>query len=220
MAERPGAPTLLRHNKVSLALHHLREGEGRPLLLLHGLGERTPDTAPPAADGWPGPVWGLDFTGHGASTVPVGGGYTCEGLMADGDQALEHLGEVTILGRGLGAYIALMLAGARAETVRGAVLTDGHGLAGGGTAPGTSVIDVVEGSHLAPDPFALIELADDIRPRSYATSYVRLAVQSSGLDTPITVSATFQPPWLAAVAEEPGVLTRLPVEAALETYAG
>jgi pimeloyl-ACP methyl ester carboxylesterase len=209
---------MLRHNRVELALHQLREGEGRPLLLLHGLGEQTPDQAPPAADGWAGPVWGLDFTGHGASTVPVGGGYTCEGLMADGDQALAHLGEATLLGRGLGAYIALMLAGARAETVRGAVLADGHGLAGGGTAPGTSVIDVVQGSELAPDPFAQIELADDIRPRSYATSYVRLAVQSSGLDTPITVAARFQPPWLEAVADEPGVV-QLPVAEGLAGYA-
>ena len=34
--------TLLTHVKVQLALHELRPGTGRPLLLLHGLGERTP----------------------------------------------------------------------------------------------------------------------------------------------------------------------------------
>ena len=40
-----------------------------------------------STDGWPGPVYGLDFTGHGASTVPVGGGYSAEMLLADADTA-------------------------------------------------------------------------------------------------------------------------------------
>jgi hypothetical protein len=36
-------PTVtLRHNKIDLALHRLRDGEGRPLLHLHGLAERSP----------------------------------------------------------------------------------------------------------------------------------------------------------------------------------
>ncbi|MBV9256202.1 MAG: alpha/beta hydrolase, partial [Actinobacteria bacterium] len=37
------ATTMLRHGKVDLALHDLRAGTGRPLLLLHGLGERSPE---------------------------------------------------------------------------------------------------------------------------------------------------------------------------------
>ena len=72
-------------------------------------GRRCPTTS----TRWPGPVWALDFTGHGASTVPRGGGYTAEVLMADADAALAHLGPATVLGRGLGAYVALLLAGAR-----------------------------------------------------------------------------------------------------------
>ena len=48
------APTMLRHNRVDLALHVLREQDGPKLLLLHGLGERTPDTVPSWAQAWPG----------------------------------------------------------------------------------------------------------------------------------------------------------------------
>ena len=36
-----GAPVILRHNRIDLALWELRPGTGRPLLLLHGLGEHT-----------------------------------------------------------------------------------------------------------------------------------------------------------------------------------
>ena len=77
----------LRHNKIDLALHRLRGpaspgADGRPLLHLHGLGERSPRAVPPSLAAWPGPVWALDFPGHGASTVPRGGGYFCELVMA------------------------------------------------------------------------------------------------------------------------------------------
>ena len=91
--------TLLTHVKVELALHELRPGTGRPLLLLHGLGERTSTHVPPAAEAWPGPVFGLDLTGHGGSSRAPGGGYTAEILMADVDTALAHLGPATIIGR-------------------------------------------------------------------------------------------------------------------------
>ena len=52
------------------------------------------------------------------STVPVGGGYTAEVLMADADTAVAHLGPSTIVGRGLGGYIAVLLAGATAGAER------------------------------------------------------------------------------------------------------
>jgi pimeloyl-ACP methyl ester carboxylesterase len=60
--------------------------------------------------------------------------------MADADTALRHLGRATLVGRGLGAYVALLLAGARPTGVRGAILRDGLGLAGGGPRPGTPQI--------------------------------------------------------------------------------
>ena len=51
--------TLLRHNKIDLALHCLADGDGTPLLLLHGLGETSPAEAPAWAADWPGPVTAL-----------------------------------------------------------------------------------------------------------------------------------------------------------------
>lgn len=214
-------PTVtVRHNKIDLALHRLRAGEGRPLLHLHGLGERSPDTVPAHLASWPGPVWALDFTGHGASTVPAGGGYFCELLMGDADAALAHLGPCTLYGRGLGAYVALLTAGARPDLVRGAVLDDGSGLTGGGAEPSTPVVlPVPLPVSGAPDPYALLELSDDVRPPDYAATYARQATTLSGLDVAIVVVAVVRPPWLAAVAAEPGVGTA-PRDTCTDEFAG
>jgi pimeloyl-ACP methyl ester carboxylesterase len=192
---------------VSLALHELQAATGgRALLLLHGRGERSPARVPAALAGWAGPIWALDFTGHGESTIPRGGGYTAEVLMADADAALARLGAATLAGRGLGAYVALLLAGARPRQVRGALLCDGPGLAGGGPRPTTpSIARPAERRTGAPDPHALLELARDVRPPDYATSFVRQATQLSGLERPLSVCALERPDWLAAVVEEPGV---------------
>jgi pimeloyl-ACP methyl ester carboxylesterase len=198
----------LTHNKVRLALHELRpatvDGQ-RHLLLLHGLGERSLAAPPEWASSWTGSVHALDFTGHGSSTIPRGGGYSAELLLADADSALAALGEATVVGRGLGAYIALMLAGARAKQVRGAVLCDGPGLAGGAIGPTSQSFSTLPASSRPPDPYALFELSRDVRPPDYATLFARLAVEHSGLDDPIMVAAVVRPPWLAAVADEVGV---------------
>jgi pimeloyl-ACP methyl ester carboxylesterase len=209
----------LRHNRVELALHSLRAGDGPALLLLHGLGERSPAALPPELVAWPGPVYALDFTGHGASTIPRGGGYTSEILMGDVDAALARIGTATLVGRGIGAYIALLSAGARPKTVRGAILRDGPGLAGGSARPGTPQIPMPDPAAIAPpDPFALVELAADVRPPDYATSFARQATHLSGLERPISVCTLERPDWLRAVAEEPGVET-CEVEVALARYA-
>ena len=210
---------ILRHNRVELALHRLRTGAGRTLLLLHGLGEAAPAAVPDRFAAWPGPIAALDFTGHGRSTVPAGGGYTAEMLMGDADVALGHLGEVTVHGRGLGAYVALLLAGARPTAVLGAILDDGPGLAGGGPTPASAVlVRVPADTPRPPDPFALAELARDVRPPDYATGFVRQVTHLGELDPCISVCARSRPEWLAAVAEEVGVVVE-PLDAALTRYA-
>jgi len=211
------APELLVHVKMRVALHRLRgalpgalapdarPGAGRALLLLHGLGERSPERVPDELALWPGPVDALDFTGHGASDLPAGGGYTAEILMGDADAALQRLGCATLVGRGIGAYVALLLAGARPKQVRGAILRDGPGLAGGGPRPSTTSIPWPGPNESGPpDPLALAELSRDVRPPEYATAFVRQAALLSGLVRPLSLCVTERATWLRAVAEEPG----------------
>jgi pimeloyl-ACP methyl ester carboxylesterase len=197
----------LRHGKIELALHRLREGGGRTLLLLHGLGERSPRALPETLAAWPGPVAALDFTGHGDSTRPVGGGYFAELMVADADAALARLGEATLLGRGLGAYVALLLAGGRPEAVRGALLCDGPGLAGGGPHPRDPSLalpppDAPQGGA---DPLARLELSRDVRPPGYAALYLALANARPGQSEPVWICAEERPPWLAGLLGRPGV---------------
>ncbi|MGE0597803.1 MAG: alpha/beta fold hydrolase [Dehalococcoidia bacterium] len=193
------------HNQVKLALHTLRQGEGPALLHLHALGEKSPTAVPPDLEAWPGPIFALDFTGHGASTIPAGGGYTAEVLMGDTDAALWMTGPATVVGRGLGAYIALLIAGARPDLVRGAILCDGAGLAGGGDKPGPLTIRGVPGRVTAPDPFALVELASDLRPPDYVSRFAELAAEQSKADSAIAVACKARPDWLKAVLETKGV---------------
>jgi pimeloyl-ACP methyl ester carboxylesterase len=197
----------LRHGRSVLALHLLREGWGRPLLLLHGLGEQAPVILPAHLDAWAGAIYALDFTGHGASTRPVGGGYTAELLMGDVDAAVAHLGTTTIYGRGLGAYVALLIGGGRPAEVRGVILADGPGLVGGGSRPGSPHIPFAPApSADMPDPMALAELSRDVRPPDYAVEFARQMLQLSDLDRPLAVATIVRPEWLTAVVGEPGVV--------------
>lgn len=199
-------PTTLRHNRVDLSLWQFREGEGRPLLLLHGLGEQSTDCLRDEIDAWAGPVYGLDFTGHGSSSIAPGGGYFCEILMADADIALRHLGSATVVGRGLGGYIALLIAGGRPEQVRGAVILDGPGLHGGGPSPTSLDLNRPTQTGATPDPVAMTELSRDVRPPDYARTFAWQASALAGLESVIAVTAVNRPPWLAEVASQPGVV--------------
>ena len=207
----------VQHGRIRLALHTLVEREGPGLLLLHELGGRSPELLPPELGAWPGPVYALDFTGHGESSLPRGGGYQPEILMADVDAVLAEIGEATLLGRGLGAYVALLIAAARPALVRGAVLCDGAGLAGGGARPRDSLIPRAERvGDRAPDPLALVELAADIRPPDYAVEFA--ARVRSDLPRSISVCARGGPPWLEAILDLDGVGVESLSEA-LEGYA-
>ena len=193
---------VLRHNRIDLALHPLRDQPGPALLHVHGLGERSPAAVPGHLDAWPGAVWAVDLTGHGSS-------------------ALAHIGPATVFGRGLGAYVALLVAGGRPELVRGAILADGPGLAGGGPTPGSpAIVEVVPPPPPGgtPDPWALVELGRDVRPPDYAATFARQAATRSGLDTAVAVCGVNRPPWLEAVVAEPGV-AELRTAAALELFA-
>jgi pimeloyl-ACP methyl ester carboxylesterase len=211
----------LQHGRIRLALHCLRpalQPEAHPLLLLHGLGESHAAHCAFTSDGWPGPVYALDFTGHGASSIPAGGGYTCEVLMGDVDIALAHIGAATVCGRGLGAYIALLIAGARPDLVRGAILLDGPGMAGA-CSTSTPYIPLVDATRPPPpDPFAIAELATDARPPDYAVHFARLASAHSPLAQPIAVCTREQPPWLRAVIDFLGCQSTTPADA-MRAYA-
>ncbi len=211
---------MLTNGRLRLALHTLRGGDGAALLLLHGLGESSPRQVPDELAAWSGPIHALDFCGHGESESAIGGGYSCEQLMSDADAALAAIGPATVLGRGLGGYIGVLIAGARPELVRGVIVDDGTGLAGGGTRPGSTTVEFPDGrvSGGTPDPYALMELSSDIRPKDYATSFVRSAVEISGLPTPVAVVAHARAPWLDAVIDEYGVVSTT-LERALEMYA-
>lgn len=221
-ARAAGEPTVwLQHNRIRLALHRLRDGRDDgvgPLLLLHGLGECTRAEPPEVVAAWPGTVWGLDFTGHGHSSIPRGGGYTAEILMADVDAALAVLGPATVFGRGLGAYVALLIQGGRPSLVRGVVLVDGPGIVGGGIGPSAPRITTAAYSEQTPDPFALAELTVDVRPPDYAVDYLRQAVRYSELGEPVTLSGHVRPPWMAALDGLPGVRS-IPAVDALADYA-
>ena len=204
---------LLTHSAVKLALHTLRaassaNSDAPTLLLLHGLGEHSPKHVPEQCNAWPGAIYALDFTGHGESTVPRGGGYTAELLMSDADIALAHIGNATLAGRGIGAYVAVLLAGGRPDLVRGTILLDGPGLAGGGSGSTSPFIVFPDMTQITPpDPFVLAELSVDVRPPDYLLEFVRLANQYSDLTRPFTICCEEKPDWLNAMIGQPGVET-------------
>jgi pimeloyl-ACP methyl ester carboxylesterase len=187
----------LRHGRVPVALHPLRDGEGPALLLLHGWRGSSGDWGEAPAL-WHGPVWALDFTGHGRSGRLRGHAYYPEYFAGDADVALSHVGPARLAGIGIGAYIALLLAGARPERVRGALLLPGRGLEGGGDQPDFAVPQPALRTPVrdAPprterggdcDPW-LPEIASDLRPPSYARAFAdaapRLLLAEDGAPRP------------------------------------
>ncbi|MDD9945830.1 MAG: hypothetical protein OXU20_32600 [Myxococcales bacterium] len=178
----------LKHARVRLKLHTLKPGEGEALLLLHALGGEARDWDISAL-GWPGPVHGLDFAGHGHSGRIYGGAYHVSLWAADADSALAALERAVLVGAGAGAYAALLVAGARPEQVPAAVLMGGTGLAGGGAEPDwddlkafDSRLECTRASPVrrqlgqVPEVDRCIEFAEqDFRPPDYTDAFARAA---------------------------------------------
>ncbi len=215
----------LDHGRLQLALHQLSTGpeqQAPSLLCLHELGGSSLQFESSPASGWPGDIWALDLSGHGASDWAPGGGYAPEWSLGDVDAALTHLSgtvdSIALLGRGFGAYIALLAMGARPQLVHFAALVGGAGLLGGGPDPGppTSITSVPaafnsdsDSSLSSADPLAIAEFSQDVRPRDYTATFARQvahlhprAEANALLPIWIGVPSGEQPPWLEAVAAQ------------------
>ena len=57
-----------------------------------------------------------------------------------------------------------------------------------------------------PDPWALLELASDVRPPEYAADHLRQIQALAGLDTAIVVASLGRPEWLTAITQSPVVI--------------
>ena len=196
----------LHHARTGIALHELTHGDGLPLLVLHALGGASADWRGPAA-AWPGRVYGVDFSGHGESDPLGGAAYWPELLLGDADVALEQIGPAAVAGAGLGAYIALLLAGSRPQSVPAALLLPGRGLAGGGPQPDFDrpFLTALTPSDHPPLPAGCDPLCCaldlDPRPPEYAAQFAaaarRLLVVEDGAP---------RPPWWEAARPHAEVL--------------
>lgn len=204
---RNGRSTRLLHGRTQLHLECLADRAGPNLLLLHSLFGSLEDWRP-AVRGWEGSVWALDFAGHGRSTWREGGLYFPEAFAADADAALRELGEAYVAGSGVGAYVALLIAGARPERVPAALLLDGPGLWGGGpNPPATPDKSAFERLYSASVSSSAVESVttdprvvlaeDDVRPEDYAVAFAREAnlVLLAEDESP-------RPPWWMALRAE------------------
>ena len=179
----------LRHGRVELALHNRSAAGGTPLLLLHALHGDAHEAL--EAVRWSGPVHALDFAGHGASGWLRGGGYSPELFAADADAALAHVADedqrVCVAGEGVGAYAALLLAGARPNVVKAALLAPGHGMGSGDGEPDFArqprpwgpIEEAEPGARSDP---ALARLNDEFKPAEYVTSFAERAARLLLLD--------------------------------------
>jgi pimeloyl-ACP methyl ester carboxylesterase len=193
----------IRHGRIHLELHPLADGHGPALLALHELYGSSRDWQLEAMQ-WPGPIYGLDFCGHGESDHLRGGAYMPEMLLADADAALARIGAAAVVGRGLGAWIALMLGAARRDEVAAALLLAGRGLGGGGAAPSFApdvfarYLSPAEGLPARVDQRVHV-MEIDVRPVDYAQGFAAearcLLLHDDGGE---------RPPWWKAVRTSPG----------------
>jgi pimeloyl-ACP methyl ester carboxylesterase len=216
----------LQHGRVAIELHLLKDGEGVPLLLLHALGGASADWSEEWR-GWPGPVHALDFAGHGRSGHLRGGGYYPEYFLADADTALEEIGDrAAVAGAGVGAYVALLLAGARPERVPAALLLPGRGLECGGASPDFQAVpDGIEAwesriasdsCRYAPGTDPLVSSCEhDIRPLDYVAEFAAAAPHLI-LSREVAAGETAPAWWRTALETSKGELAPIQLSEALE----
>lgn len=192
----------LRHGRARLALHRLRAAAGTPLLLLHELAASAAMWQETTLE-WSGPMYALDFCGHGHSTAIAGGAYTPELLAGDADAALAHIGGGVVAGAGIGAYAALLLSAGRADDVAACLLLPGRGLTGGGAAPDfrkPKVEFMTTAQRMAAggcDPMVAI-LEHDIRPPEYVARFA-----GSARRIVLCEDGASRPPWWQALRNLP-----------------
>lgn len=180
----------LAHNRTEVELYELAPGRGRALLLLHALYGSSADWGEGLAP-WPGPVYALDFGGHGRSQWHKGGAYTPELLACNVDEALRQIGPAVLVGAGIGAYVGLLVAGARRDVVPAALVLPGLGDSGGGILPHAQehieILTDVAVSRGGADPMVCF-LERDIRPLDYIAPFARkanrLVLVENGGDVP------------------------------------
>jgi pimeloyl-ACP methyl ester carboxylesterase len=175
----------LKSGRIEVSLHALAEREGPTLLGVHALASDHSEFAEVAAL-WPGSVYALDLGGHGTSDRLRGGAYSAEDWAGDADVALRELGPACLVGSGVGAFSALLLAGARPQSVPGALLLPGRGLEANGEHPDATraeadrdflkecVRAAAEPETSGFDPIAIETLAHH-RPREYARGFAEAA---------------------------------------------
>lgn len=198
------APRMIRNGRAAFALHPRKAGEGTPLLLLHELFASAAAWSA-EVDAWPGPVFALDFAGHGASDRLRGGSYGFDRHLSDADLALREIGTAALAGAGAGAWYGLIVAGTRPERVPGCLLLPGAGLAAGGDVwdpmdvrpriPGDAERAAFEGDA---DPYTL---ACDLEPRPVWFSEPFAAAANAIV---LAEDAGERPAWWRAAAARPG----------------
>jgi pimeloyl-ACP methyl ester carboxylesterase len=193
----------LHHARTALELHELSDREGPALLLLHALGGSSADWSEAPAL-WRGRVFALDFSGHGRSAWVRGGVYAPELLAGDADTALAQIGGAVLAGAGIGAYVALLLAGGRRDRVPAALLLPGRGLEGGGPQPDfdRDVLTPVLPGAGPPlpsgcDPLCCA-LQCDVRPPDYVAPFAAAARRVLLFD-----DSGARPPWWERVRQSP-----------------
>lgn len=136
----------------------VRAGSGDPLLVLHGGPGMSDYTAMFASElaGWDV----VRYTQRGTAPSSAEGPFTAAGHVCDALAVLDHLGidETVVLGHSWGGYLAVRLAAAAPDRVRGLVVVDGLGAAddGGLEAFGANMV-----ARSSPEALAKVAESDE-----------------------------------------------------------